>query len=79
MLVGMLMNALQGLVADQAQSLMKEHVVDKISEHLNDDAKRELDQHIEKMTDNAQVIKGHVWLIHLNKEVNKLGTLTIHL
>ena len=27
MLVGMLMNVVQGLVADQAQSLMKEHVL----------------------------------------------------
>ena len=49
----MLMNAIQGLVADQAQSLMKEHVIDKISEHLNDDAKKELDKHIEDMGDNA--------------------------
>ena len=49
----MLMNALQGLVADQAQSLMKEHVVDKISEHLTDEAKAELDEHINEMSDNA--------------------------
>ena len=41
MLVGMLMNALQGLVADQAQSLMQTHVLDKINEHLDDDAKKE--------------------------------------
>tara|TARA_B100002019_G_C21100037_1_gene513063 strand:- start:38 stop:226 length:189 start_codon:yes stop_codon:yes gene_type:complete len=53
MLVGMLMNALQGLVADQAQSLMQTHVLDKINEHLDDDAKKELDKHIDEMTDNA--------------------------
>ena len=49
----MLMNALQGLVADQAQSLMKEHVLGKIEEHLTDDAKKELDEHIDQMTDNG--------------------------
>ena len=47
------MNAFQGLIADQAQSLMKEHVVDKISEHLTDEAKAELDEHINEMSDNA--------------------------
>ena len=40
MLVGMLMNAIQGMVADQAQSLMKEHVLGKITEHLDEDAQR---------------------------------------
>ena len=49
----MLMNALQGLVADQAQSLMQTHVVDKINEHLTDEAKAELDEHIDQMTDNG--------------------------
>ena len=53
MLVGMLMNALQGLVADQAQSLMKAQVLGKIEEHLTDDAKKELDEHIDQMTDNG--------------------------
>ena len=53
MLVGMLMNAIQGMVADGAQSLMKEHVLGKISEHLTDDAKAELDEHIDQMTDNG--------------------------
>ena len=53
MLVGMLMNAIQGLVADQAQNLMQTHVLDKINEHLTDDAKKELDEHIDQMSDNA--------------------------
>ena len=53
MLVGILMNALQGMVADQAQSLMKAHVLGEIEKHLDDDAKQELDQHIDKMTDNS--------------------------
>ena len=53
MLVGILMNALQGMVADQAQSLMKEHVLGEIEKRLADDAKQELDQHIDKMTDNS--------------------------
>tara|TARA_B100000131_G_scaffold191551_1_gene184148 strand:+ start:936 stop:1112 length:177 start_codon:yes stop_codon:yes gene_type:complete len=49
----MLMNAIQGMVADQAQSLMKEHVLGKITEHLNEDAQKELDEHIDQMTDNG--------------------------
>ena len=53
MLVGILMNDLQGMVADQAQSLMKEHVLGEIEKHLADDAKQALDQHIDKMTDNS--------------------------
>ena len=53
MLVGMLMNAIQGMVADQAQSLMKELVLGKIPEHLDEDAQKELDEHIDKMTDNG--------------------------
>ena len=53
MLVGILMNALQGMVADQAQSLMKEHVLGEIEKNLDDDTKQELDQHIDKMTDNS--------------------------
>ena len=47
------MNALQGLVADQAQNLMKEHELGKITEHLDEDAQKELDEHIDKMTDNG--------------------------
>jgi len=47
------MNVVQGLVADQAQSLMKEHVLGKLDEHLTDDAKKELDEHIDQMTDNG--------------------------
>ena len=47
------MNALQGLVADQAQNLMQTHVLDKINEHLTDEAKAELDEHIDQMTDNG--------------------------
>ena len=49
----MLMNAIQGLVADQAQSLMKEHVLGEITKHLDDDAQKELDEHIDKMTENG--------------------------
>ena len=52
MLVGMLMNALQGLVADQAQNLMQTHVLDKINEHLTDEAKA-TDEYIDQMTDNG--------------------------
>ena len=47
------MNAIQGLVADQAQSLMKEHVLGEITKHLDDDAQKELDEHIDKMTENG--------------------------
>ena len=45
MLVGMLMNAVQAMIADKGQTLMKEHVLDKFTEHLDDDAKKELDEH----------------------------------
>jgi len=47
------MNAIQGLVADKAQSLISTHVVDKLNEHLTDEAKAELDEHIDQMTDNG--------------------------
>ena len=47
------MNALQGMVADQAQSLMKEHVLGEIEKHLDDATRRELDENIDKMTDNG--------------------------
>ena len=53
MLVGMLMNAVQAMIADKGQTLMKEHVLDKFTEHLDDDAKKELDEHIDRMTDNG--------------------------
>ena len=47
------MNAVQGMVADQAQSLMKEHVLGEIEKHLDDDTRRELDENIDKMTENG--------------------------
>ena len=47
------MNALQGMVADQAQSLMKEHVLGEIEKHLDDDTRKELDENIDKMTENG--------------------------
>ena len=53
MLVGILIKALQCMVAVQDQRLMNEHVLGEIEKHLDDDAKQELDQHIDKMTDNS--------------------------